>query len=67
MMTKKQTVQTLPLSKAAKCPSCQSPATLDYRPFCSKRCADIDLGKWLNEDYKIESDEENNVDEYEPG
>jgi len=33
-----------------------------YKPFCSKRCADIDLGKWLNESYKVETEEEEESD-----
>lgn len=36
-----------------KCPSCAKPATEAYRPFCSKRCADIDLGRWLSGRYAI--------------
>jgi hypothetical protein len=24
-----------------------------YRPFCSKRCADVDLGRWIGGDYRI--------------
>ncbi|MEO1918819.1 MAG: DNA gyrase inhibitor YacG [Paracoccaceae bacterium] len=35
------------------CPICKKPTTLDFRPFCSKRCADVDLGKWLTESYTI--------------
>lgn len=35
------------------CPICKKPVDLDYKPFCCKRCADIDLGKWLNESYTI--------------
>ncbi len=35
------------------CPICQKAADAKYRPFCSKRCADIDLGKWLNSEYSI--------------
>lgn len=35
------------------CPICQKPAVQAYRPFCSKRCADIDLGRWLGGDYRI--------------
>ncbi|WP_135079533.1 DNA gyrase inhibitor YacG [Terasakiella sp. SH-1] len=50
-----------------QCPTCNKPTTKQYRPFCSKRCADLDLGQWLNEGYKIESEEESNLDEYEPG
>ncbi|HEY9081170.1 MAG TPA: DNA gyrase inhibitor YacG [Magnetovibrio sp.] len=45
------------VKKAAKCPICTKPAVESYRPFCSKRCADIDLGKWLGEDYRIPTEE----------
>ncbi|RMB01479.1 DNA gyrase inhibitor YacG [Eilatimonas milleporae] len=38
---------------AKPCPQCGKPATARYRPFCSKRCADIDLGRWLSEDYVL--------------
>ncbi|MEO1121121.1 MAG: DNA gyrase inhibitor YacG, partial [Pseudomonadota bacterium] len=31
---------------ARKCPICGKPRVHEHRPFCSKRCADIDLGKW---------------------
>ena len=40
-----------------KCPNCGKTATLEFRPFCTKRCADVDLGRWLNEDYRIPGDE----------
>ena len=33
------------------CPICGKPNVPDYRPFCSKRCADIDLGKWFSGAY----------------
>ena len=33
------------------CPICSAESRLDYRPFCSKRCADLDLAKWLNGSY----------------
>jgi len=35
------------------CPICRKPAFVPYRPFCSRRCADIDLARWLREDYTI--------------
>ncbi|MBC7154005.1 MAG: DNA gyrase inhibitor YacG [Rhodobacteraceae bacterium] len=35
------------------CPICRKPTAPDYRPFCSRRCADIDLGRWLTESYAI--------------
>ncbi len=39
------------------CPICDKPTDPDYRPFCSKRCADVDLGRWLKGTYVIVSDE----------
>jgi len=42
---------------AARCPVCGKDVEARYRPFCSKRCADIDLGRWLKEGYRIETDE----------
>lgn len=38
------------------CPICGDAAKHRYRPFCSRRCADRDLGKWLNESYAIPSE-----------
>lgn len=35
------------------CPICAKAPDPRYRPFCSRRCADIDLGRWLNESYAI--------------
>ena len=35
------------------CPVCRKPATARVAPFCSVRCADIDLGRWFNEAYRI--------------
>ena len=35
------------------CPICKKPTDAKFKPFCSKRCADVDLGKWLNESYTI--------------
>ncbi|MGC6516502.1 MAG: DNA gyrase inhibitor YacG [Candidatus Puniceispirillaceae bacterium] len=40
-----------------KCPQCGSLAVMPHKPFCSRRCAQIDLGKWLNEDYRVPADE----------
>ena len=39
------------------CPICGEATEHRYRPFCSRRCADRDLGKWLNEGYAIPSDD----------
>ena len=42
---------------AAECPVCRKPADEKYKPFCSKRCADIDLGRWLKESYRVPTEE----------
>jgi endogenous inhibitor of DNA gyrase (YacG/DUF329 family) len=39
------------------CPICDKKTDPKYRPFCSKRCADVDLGKWLNGSYAIPAGE----------
>lgn len=36
-----------------RCPICGKPGSERYRPFCSKRCADIDLARWLGDGYVI--------------
>jgi len=41
------------MEKTHKCPICGKVPEDKYRPFCSKRCADVDLGKWLNDSYAI--------------
>ena len=38
------------------CPICGKPADPQYRPFCSRRCADVDLARWLRGDYAIPGD-----------
>lgn len=37
---------------------CGKPAAEGLRPFCSRRCADVDLGRWLIGHYRIEGDED---------
>ncbi len=37
----------------APCPLCKKPADQAHLPFCSKRCADIDLGRWLKGVYVL--------------
>ena len=45
------------------CPICRKPADPRYRPFCSKRCADVDLGKWFTGDYAVPSDDPTDIEE----
>lgn len=35
------------------CPICKKPTEATFKPFCSKRCADVDLSRWLNGAYAI--------------
>jgi endogenous inhibitor of DNA gyrase (YacG/DUF329 family) len=51
----------------AQCPICGKPSDPDkYKPFCSARCADVDLHRWLGGVYKVETDEPA-IDEFENG
>jgi len=36
-----------------KCPNCDQMAIYRFKPFCSSRCSQLDLSKWLNEDYRV--------------
>ena len=42
---------------AAKCVQCGQPVQARYRPFCSRRCAEIDLGAWVTGAYRVPSEE----------
>jgi uncharacterized protein len=50
--------RTRPRRTARRCPICRAPAVARWRPFCSARCADADLGRWLAGDYRIAASEE---------
>jgi endogenous inhibitor of DNA gyrase (YacG/DUF329 family) len=39
------------------CPTCGKVSAEKFRPFCSARCADIDLGRWLGGRYRVETEE----------
>jgi len=46
------------------CPVCKKKTSTTYRPFCSIRCADLDLGKWLTGGYAIpaaETDDDDSI------
>jgi uncharacterized protein len=39
-----------------KCPTCGKPVERKdnpFRPFCSERCKMVDLGRWVNEEYRV--------------
>ncbi len=50
--------------KSRPCPICQHPSVYQYRPFCSRRCADIDLSRWMTGKYAVAG---GNADEDEDG
>jgi endogenous inhibitor of DNA gyrase (YacG/DUF329 family) len=43
----------VPLYRPVKCPICGKPSARETHPFCSRRCADIDLNRWLSGSYAI--------------
>ena len=46
-----------------KCPICGKPTDEPFRPFCSKRCADVDLHRWFAGSYAIPVTEDEEEDE----
>ena len=56
--------------RLAPCPICGKPPVQQFRPFCSGRCRDVDLNRWLKGVYAIpvtESDDEDGDDAGQPG
>ncbi len=49
--------------KAKPCPICQSPSIKESFPFCSQRCKDVDLSRWLKGSYAIPAVEEDDPDD----
>jgi uncharacterized protein len=45
------------------CPICSKPTEERFKPFCSKRCADVDLYRWLSGSYAIPTTEDEEEDE----
>ena len=45
--------------KTETCPICKKEADTNYSPFCSKRCSQVDLHRWLGEKYQIDLHEDN--------
>ena len=50
-------------ARAAACPICGKPALAEFRPFCSRRCADVDLNRWLSGVYAVPVTEDEEEDE----
>ena len=47
------------------CPYCGKTTDPLFRPFCSKRCKELDLSRWLNEDYRVPVVEDDPLDDEE--
>jgi endogenous inhibitor of DNA gyrase (YacG/DUF329 family) len=45
------------------CAICRKPVVAEFRPFCSKRCADVDLNRWLSGVYAVPVTEDEEEDE----
>ena len=54
------------LRQERPCPICGKQASPRHRPFCSQRCADLDLGRWLGEGYRIPGTEKPGENAAEP-
>lgn len=50
-------IEPIRLKPRRPCPICKRPSSQGTHPFCSARCAQIDLGKWLGGDYALPSNE----------
>lgn len=48
--------------KIVFCPLCKKKTDPKYRPFCSQRCQEVDLGRWLTGSYAIPTEEELNTE-----
>lgn len=60
------------MTDSRKCPICRrllaaGEEAARFHPFCSKRCADVDLGRWLKGGYAIPAVENDDETESEPG
>jgi hypothetical protein len=52
-----------PAAPAKRCPICGRPQDRRVRPFCSRRCADVDLHRWLSGAYVVPGSDDDATDE----
>ncbi len=50
------------IPRTERCPICGKPAVEKFRPFCTKRCADVDLHRWLGGVYAVPVKEDEDED-----
>lgn len=58
MSAMKQATNAPSLAPGKPCPLCGKPAIEQYKPFCSPRCADVDLNRWLSGVYAVPVEED---------
>jgi len=52
--------------EAKPCPICGKPATGEFKPFCSARCRDVDLNRWLSGVYAVPAKDDEDEDGEKP-
>lgn len=52
------------MKESQPCPICGKPMSGSYRPFCSKRCADVDLNRWLSDSYALPAQDDESAAEH---
>lgn len=45
-------------NRTPACPICGKPRSREFRPFCSRRCADVDLAKWFRGAYAVPAEDQ---------
>ena len=53
--------------KGPKCPICGKPVVVEFRPFCSARCKQVDLYRWLSETYRVPERPADDTEDRPPG
>lgn len=58
------TAKVEPLRKPRPCPECGNPSVREHYPFCSDRCRNLDLSRWLNGSYAIPVSEDEEMPDF---
>ncbi len=53
------------MPRLSKCPACEKPASEKHKPFCSRKCKDVDLINWLSGSYAVPAVELDDIDDEE--
>ena len=58
VMANKKSAASRPKARiAGRCPGCNAPSLKEFRPFCSQRCQDVDLGRWMRGSFRIPTEQ----------